>query len=56
MTTILVPGAVPMRRRSLLMTGTLAALLSLAGAAACADSRLVQVDVLDRDSGDTLHV
>jgi hypothetical protein len=56
MNPISVPGAVPMRRRGLLATGALAAMLSLAGAAACADSRLVQVDVLDRDSGDTLHV
>jgi hypothetical protein len=56
MNPISLPGAVPMRRRSLLLTGTLAAMLSLAGTTACADSRLVQVDVLDRDAGDTLHV
>jgi len=56
MNPIPVLDAVPMRRRILLMTGTLAALLSLAGAPAWADGRLVQVDVLDRDSGDTLRV
>jgi hypothetical protein len=46
-----------LRRRGLLATGALAALLAVAGGpAACADGRLVQVDVLDRDSGDVLHV
>ncbi len=45
------------RRRGLLATCALAALLNLAGVpAACADSRLVQVDVVDRDDGRTLHV
>jgi hypothetical protein len=44
-------------RRALLTAGALAALLSLAGApAACAQSRLVQVDIVDRDGGQTLHV
>src|ERR1700742_1602923 len=46
-----------LRRRGLLATCALAALLTLAGVpAACADSRLVQVDVVDRDDGATLHV
>jgi hypothetical protein len=46
-----------MRRRSLLVSWTAAALLALAGITpALADSRLVQVEVLDRDSGDMLHV
>ena len=45
-----------LRRRGLLATGALAAFLSLAGAPACADSRLVQVDIVDRDGGSTLHV
>jgi hypothetical protein len=46
-----------MRRRSLLASGTAAALLALAGVTpALADSRLVQVEVLDRNSGDMLHV
>ena len=45
------------RRRGLLATCALAALLNLAGVpAACADSRLVQVDVVDRDDGQALHV
>ena len=45
------------RRRGLLAGCALAALLNLAGvSAACADSRLVQVDVVDRDDGRTLHV
>jgi hypothetical protein len=44
-------------RRGLLATGALAALLNLAVVpAARADNRLVQVDVLDRDNGETLHV
>ena len=47
----------PLRRRGLLATCALAALLNLAGApAARADARLVEVDVLDRDNGETLHV
>jgi hypothetical protein len=47
----------PLRRRRLLATGALAALLNLAGAAcAHADARLVQVDVIDRDNGGVLHV
>lgn len=46
-----------LRRRGLLATGALATLLGLAGMpAAGADSRLVQVDIVDRDSGATLHV
>ena len=46
-----------MRRRSLLASCAAAALLALAGITpALADSRLVQVEVLDRDSGDVLHV
>ena len=46
-----------LRRRGLLATCALGALLDLAGAtAALADSRLVQVDVLDRDNAETLHV
>lgn len=46
-----------LRRRGLLASCALAAMLNLAGAtAALADSRLVQVDVLDRDNGATLHV
>ena len=45
------------RRRGLLATCALAAALNLAGAtAALADARLVQVDVLDRDNGETLRV
>ena len=45
------------RRRGLLASCALAALLTVAGVpAACADSRLVQVDVVDRDDGATLHV
>ena len=51
------PTTAFLRRRGLLATGVAAALLALAGApAACADSRLVQVDVIDRDAGETLHV
>ena len=47
----------PLRRRGQLAACAIAALLNLAGApAARADSRLVQVDVLDRDNGATLHV
>ena len=46
-----------MGRRGLLATCVAAALLNLAGTtAALADSRLVQVDVLDRDNGATLRV
>ena len=46
-----------LRRRGLLATCALAAALNLAGAtAALADARLVQVDVLDRDNGETLRV
>ena len=49
--------AAPLRRRGLLATGALAALLNLAGAAcAHADASLVQVDVVDRDNGGLLHV
>jgi hypothetical protein len=49
--------AAAIRRRRLLATCAVAALLGLAGpTAALADSRFVQLDVLDRDSGDTLHV
>ena len=45
------------RRRGLLATAALAAVLNLAGVAcAHADARLVQVDVVDRDNGETLHV
>ncbi len=45
------------RRRGLLAAGALLAIVTLAGCApAHADARLVQVDVLDRDSGQTLHV
>ena len=45
------------RRRGLLASCALAALLTVAGVpAACAESRLVQVDVVDRDDGATLHV
>jgi len=45
------------RRRGLLAACAAAALLTLAGVpAARADSRLVQVDVVDRDDGATLHV
>jgi pyruvate/2-oxoglutarate dehydrogenase complex dihydrolipoamide acyltransferase (E2) component len=44
-------------RRGLLATCALAAVLNLAtAAAALADDRLVQVDVLDRDDGRALHV
>jgi len=47
----------PSRRRGLLAACALAALLNLAcTAAAHADSRLVQVDIVDRDGGQTLHV
>ena len=46
----------PLRRRGLLATGALAALLAIAGMPACADARLVQVDVVDRDDGQVLHV
>jgi len=47
----------PSRRRGLLTACALAALLNLAcTAAASADSRLVQVDIVDRDDGETLHV
>ena len=46
----------PLRRRGLLATGALAALLVTAGVPACADARLVQVDVVDRDDGHVLHV
>ena len=46
-----------MRRRSLLASCAAAVLLVLAAITpALADSRLVQVEVLDRDSGDMLHV
>ena len=46
-----------LRRRGLLATGALAALLNLAGVpAALADTAHVRVDVLDRDNGDTLRV
>ena len=45
-----------LRRRGLLANCALAALLTLAGVPACADSRLVQVDVVDRDDGAALHV
>lgn len=52
-----VSAAAPLRRRGLLATCALAAVLSLAGAAcAHADARLVQVDVVDRDNGGVLHV
>ncbi len=45
------------RRRGLLASAALAALLGVAAVpAACADSRLVQVDVVDRDLAQTLHV
>ena len=45
------------RRRGLLATCAVAALLSLAGVpAARADTRLVQVDIVDRDGGEALHV
>ena len=51
------PTTALLRRRGLLATGVAAALLALAGApAACAESRLVQVDVIDRDAGENLHV
>ncbi|MCK9688090.1 hypothetical protein [Scleromatobacter humisilvae] len=46
----------PLRRRGLLASGALAALLATVGLPACADSRLVQVDVVDRDDGQVLHV
>ena len=47
----------PLRRRGLLAGCALATLLGLAGApAAHADSRLVQVDIVDREGGATLHV
>ena len=45
-----------LRRRGLLATVAIAALLGTAGVPACADARLVQVDVVDRDNGETLHV
>ena len=46
-----------LRRRGLLASGALLALLGLAGLApARADSRLVQVDIVDRDGGGPLHV
>ncbi len=46
------------RRRGLLAAGVAAALLNLAGAtlARADDRRLVHVEVVDRDHGDTLHV
>ena len=45
------------RRRGLLASAALATLLGVAAVpAACADSRLVQVDVVDRDLAQTLHV
>jgi len=45
------------RRRGLITACALAALLNLAcTTAANADSRLVQVDIVDRDGGETLHV
>ena len=47
----------PLRRRTLLATCALAALVNLACApAAQADTNLVRVDVIDRDVGDTLRV
>jgi len=47
----------PSRRRGLLAACALAALLNLAcTTGAHADSRLVQVDIVDRDGGETLHV
>src|ERR1700761_5460002 len=50
------PSLAP-RRRGLLATAALAAALNLAGVAcARADARLVQVDLVDRDNGETLHV
>jgi hypothetical protein len=49
--------ASPLRRRGLLATGALAALLGIADVpAACADTRLVRVEVVDRDHAQTLHV
>ena len=46
-----------LRRRGLLVTSALAALLNLAAVpAALAAGNLVRVEVLDRDAGDTLHV
>jgi hypothetical protein len=46
-----------LRRRGLLATCALAAVLNLAAApAARADARLVRVDVIDRDDGRALHV
>ena len=51
------PTTALLRRRGLLAGAAVAALLALAGApAACAESRLLQVDVIDRDAGETLHV
>ena len=45
------------RRRGLLASAALATLLGVTAVpAACADSRLVQVDVVDRDLAQTLHV
>ena len=45
------------RRRGLLAGAALALLLGVAAVpAACAERRLVQVDVVDRDAGQTLHV
>ena len=52
-----VSAAAPLRRRGLLATCALAAVLNLASAAcAHADARLVQVDVVDRDNGGVLRV
>ena len=52
-----VSAAAPLRRRGLLATCALAAVLNLAGVAcAQADARLVQVDVVDRDNGGVLRV
>ena len=46
-----------LRRRGLLASAAFATLLGVAAVpAACADSRLVQVEVVDRDVGQTLHV
>ena len=51
------PTTALLRRRGLLATCALAAMLNVACAtAALADARLVQVDVLDRDNGETLRV
>ena len=52
-----VSAAAPLRRRGLLATCALAAVLDLAGVAcAHADARFVQVDVVDRDNGGVLRV